>query len=85
MWLNSRVPAGRYTRGTGAVTPLEARPALTRWIRALAGLPLADLRATVLERLRGPLGCTHLNDMLRALAGVPGLVGQLSPELQSLV
>src|SRR6266851_10118280 len=25
---------GRYARGTGAVTPLEARPALTRWIRA---------------------------------------------------
>jgi len=25
---------GRYTRGTGVVTPLEATPAQTRWIRA---------------------------------------------------
>ena len=24
---------GRYTRGTGVVTPLDALPALTRWIR----------------------------------------------------
>jgi hypothetical protein len=38
---------------------------------ALAGTPLSDLRATVLERLRGPLGCTHLNDMLRAWAASP--------------
>jgi hypothetical protein len=26
---------------------------------------------------RGPLGCTHLNDMLRALADVPVLAGRL--------
>src|ERR1019366_8537274 len=25
---------GRYTRGTGYVTPLDSSPALTRWIRA---------------------------------------------------
>jgi hypothetical protein len=31
----------------------------------------------VLERLRGPLGCTHLNDMLRALADVPDLARHL--------
>jgi hypothetical protein len=31
----------------------------------------------VLDRLRGPLGCTHLNDMLRALADVPALAEQV--------
>jgi hypothetical protein len=31
----------------------------------------------VLERLRGPLGRTHLNDMLRSLADVPALAGHL--------
>lgn len=46
---------------------------------ALAGLPLRDLRGAVLQRLRGPLGCTHLNDMLRSLAAVPALAQQLPP------
>ncbi len=41
------------------------------------GERLADLRALVLERLRGTAGCTHLNDALRALAEVPQLVALL--------
>jgi hypothetical protein len=31
----------------------------------------------VVAQLRGPEGCTHLNDALRALADVPRLVEQL--------
>jgi hypothetical protein len=46
-------------------------------IAALTGLPMSELRPAVIERLRGPLGCTHLNDMLRSLADVPGLASQL--------
>jgi Protein of unknown function (DUF2889) len=59
------------------VLPYGECPLAVRNVGALTGVPLSDLRATVLERLRGPLGCTHLNDMLRALAGVPALARQL--------
>jgi hypothetical protein len=60
------------------VLPYGECPLAVRNMGVLAGTPLSDLRATVLERLRGPLGCTHLNDMLRALAGVPALASQLT-------
>jgi hypothetical protein len=59
------------------VLPYDECPLAVRNVPALAGLPLSGLRAAVLERLRGPLGCTHLNDMLRALADVPALAGRL--------
>jgi hypothetical protein len=59
------------------VLPYDECPLAVRHAGALAGVPLRDLRGAVLDRLRGPLGCTHLNDMLRALAAVPALVRQL--------
>jgi hypothetical protein len=59
------------------VLPYDECPLAVGNVAALTGLPLADLRGAVLERLRGPLGCTHLNDMLRALADVPALARQL--------
>jgi hypothetical protein len=59
------------------VLPYDECPLAVRNVAALAGLPLGELRGAVLERLRGPLGCTHLNDMLRALAAVPALAAQL--------
>ena len=77
--------AGRPGNGDGARGDPGARGCCpttsARWpsrnVAALAGLPLGELRGAVLERLRGPLGCTHLNDMLRALADVPALARQL--------
>jgi hypothetical protein len=59
------------------VLPYDECPLAVRNVAALAGLPLSDARGAVLERLRGPLGCTHLNDMLRSLADVPGLARHL--------
>lgn len=55
------------------VLPYDECPLAVVNVAALVGLPLGELRGAVLERLRGPLGCTHLNDMLRALADVPEL------------
>jgi hypothetical protein len=55
------------------VLPYHECPLAVRNTGALAGLPMSDLRGSAPERLRGPLGCTHLNDMLRALAVVPAL------------
>jgi hypothetical protein len=43
----------------------------------LVGAPLSELRHTVLTELRGPMGCTHLNDALRALAEAPVLAARL--------
>jgi hypothetical protein len=46
-------------------------------LAALLGTPLGDLREIVLERLAKTAGCTHLNDMARALAEVPVLAEYL--------
>ncbi len=43
-------------------------------VARLVGRNLRGVREDVLEMLRGPEGCTHLNDALRALADVPRLV-----------
>ncbi len=61
------------------VLPYHECPLAVGHVGALAGLPMGELRGAVLDRLRGPLGCTHLNDMLRALAAVPALARQLQP------
>jgi hypothetical protein len=45
----------------------------------LLGTPLPDLREKVLAELRGTVGCTHLNDALRALAEVPALCRAFAP------
>ena len=60
------------------VLPFGECPGAVAGALGLIGTPLADIRETVLERLRGPAGCTHLNDALRALAEVPILVEQLA-------
>ena len=52
-----------------------AAPNVTRLLGERLG---ADLREQVLRELPGTLGCTHLNDALRALAEVPVLVQRLT-------
>jgi hypothetical protein len=46
--------------------------------RRLIGARLPEMRDAVLGQLRGPEGCTHLNDALRALAEVPKLTEYLA-------
>jgi hypothetical protein len=58
------------TPGTLPYRECRAAPAN---LPTLLGTPLVDLRDTVLDRLRATAGCTHLNDMVRALAEVPVL------------
>ena len=41
----------------------------------IAGEPMAGLRAKVHEDFRGTSTCTHLNDVLRSLAGVVAMAG----------
>ena len=59
------------------VLPFHECPGAITNAKKLIGTPLADIRAAVLAQLRGPAGCTNLNDALRALGEVPALVKQL--------
>lgn len=63
------------------VLPFRECPGAMANARALVGTPMDNIREAVLERLRGPAGCTHLNDALRALADVPELLAALDERL----
>jgi hypothetical protein len=62
---------------TAHVLPYPECPGAIHNTRRLIGSRLDDIRASVLDQLRGPQGCTHLNDALRALAEVPRLAQYL--------
>jgi hypothetical protein len=59
------------------ILPYQECPAAAGNVARLIGLPLAGLRHQVLVTLRRELGCTHLNDALRALAEVPALAAYI--------
>lgn len=59
------------------VLPFRECPGAIGNARALVGSSLPAIRESVLSDLRGPKGCTHLNDALRALADVPKLLAYL--------
>lgn len=63
---------------TPRILPFPECPSAAQNIYRLLGLPLRELRAAVLEHLPKTLGCTHLNDALRALAEVPMMFDALS-------
>jgi hypothetical protein len=60
------------------VLPFVECPSATANLSRLLATPLPELREKVLAELRGTVGCTHLNDALRALAEVPALAEQLA-------
>ena len=59
------------------ILPFSECPGAVHNTQRLIGARISDIRNEVLAQLRGPLGCTHLNDALRALAEVPKLAGYL--------
>lgn len=62
------------------VLPFHECPGAIANAQKLVGTPLPQVRESVLAMLRGPQGCTHLNDALRALAEVPALLEHLDAE-----
>jgi hypothetical protein len=56
------------------VLPFPECPGAAGHVQALVGTALARLPAAVPELLTGTASCTHLNDLLRALGGLAGLV-----------
>lgn len=59
------------------ILPFSECPGAIGNTARLIGRRLPDIRGEVLALLRGPEGCTHLNDALRALADVPALASHL--------
>lgn len=59
------------------ILPFPECPGAIANTQRLVGSSLGDIRDEVLRQLRGPEGCTHLNDAMRALADVPVLVKSL--------
>lgn len=59
------------------ILPFGECPGAIANARRLVGTRLPEIRDQVLAQLRGPQGCTHLNDALRALAEVPKLAEHL--------
>jgi hypothetical protein len=71
----------------GTVTSVEADPRVLPFVECphavdnigvVVGLPVRELRTTVPELLGKTMGCTHLNDALRALSEVPVLAAALT-------
>lgn len=60
------------------ILPFPECPGAVANTQRLVGRNLAEIREEVLAHLRGPDGCTHLNDALRALADVPELAGRIA-------
>ena len=61
------------------ILPFSECPGAVHNTQRLIGSRISDIREEVLANLRGPQGCTHLNDALRALAEVPKLADYLVP------
>jgi hypothetical protein len=59
-----------------SILPYPECPAAADNLKQLVGTPLSELRQRVLDRLRLTAGCTHLNDAIRALDGVPQLLAR---------
>jgi Protein of unknown function (DUF2889) len=58
-------------KATPHILPYRECPGAVANIQKLIGHPVKGFRQDVLDALPGILGCTHLNDVLRALADVP--------------
>jgi hypothetical protein len=71
---------------TRVITSIAATPHVLPWVecpnaidsaKRLVGVQLDDLRHRVRTSFTGPSTCTHLNDTLRCLEGVAGLLARL--------
>lgn len=63
---------------TPHVLPHQECPAAVANLQRLVGHEMASLRDLVPQLLAKELGCTHLNDVLRALSATPFLAGRLA-------
>lgn len=62
------------------ILPYRECPGASMKAARMVGQNVGEFRQAVLDTLAGTLGCTHLNDVLRALADVPDLARLLPKE-----
>lgn len=62
------------------ILPFRECPGASMKAARMVGQNVGEFRQAVLDTLVGTLGCTHLNDVLRALADVPTLARMLPKE-----
>ena len=85
--LHEYAVSGGVDGSAGRVTEMSAEARVLPWVECpgavasagrLVGMPLADLRTWVRREMTGASTCTHLNDTLRSLGDVTGLVSVLT-------
>lgn len=59
------------------ILPYGECPGAVATSQRMLGSTLDEMRQTVIEKLPGTMGCTHLNDVLRSLADAPALLRAL--------
>jgi hypothetical protein len=59
------------------ILPFRECPGASMKAARMVGTPVGEFRQAVLDTLVGTVGCTHLNDVLRAFADVPSLIAML--------
>mgnify|MGYP001549015062 CR=1 FL=1 len=59
------------------ILPFRECPGASMKAARMVGQDVGEFRQAVLDTLVGTIGCTHLNDVLRALADVPALAAML--------
>ena len=59
------------------ILPFRECPGASMKAARMVGQNVGEFRQSVLDTLVGTIGCTHLNDVLRALADVPALAAML--------
>lgn len=67
----------RSLEASPLILPFAECPGASTKVSAMVGHPIVEFRQRVIDMLPGVQGCTHLNDVLRALADVPHLVSRL--------
>lgn len=65
------------------ILPFQECPGASMKAARMVGKNVADFRDSVLDTLPSTLGCTHLNDVLRALADVPVLARHIEAQQKS--
>lgn len=59
------------------ILPFRECPGASMKAARMVGQNVGDFRQAVLDTLAGTIGCTHLNDVLRAFADIPDLARRL--------
>ena len=62
------------------ILPFRECPGASIKAARMVGERVGEFRQAVLDTLIGTVGCTHLNDVLRAFADIPSLIRMLPKE-----